>query len=249
MPATEVAALTLLILAAAALYSSVGHAGASGYLAAMAILGVAPTVMKPTALVLNILVAIIASVRFHRAGYFSWSTFWPFAVGSIPLAFVGGALQLPGAVYKYIVGITLLLAAVQLARSTLRQPAPLAGAHSPPPLLPAVALGGLIGLLSGLVGVGGGIFLSPLLLFKHWADVRTTSAVSAVFILVNSLSGLTGNLASVRFLPDSIPLWAGAAAIGGLLGSELGSRRLATTTLRRLLSLVLVIAGLKLMFL
>ena len=249
MTPTDVVLLTVLIFAAAVLYSSVGHAGASGYLAAMAILGVAPTVMKPTALVLNILVALIASVRFRNAGYFSWSTFWPFAAGSIPLAFVGGALQLPGSLYRNIVGLILLVAAVQLARSTIGQQLPLAQAPSAPPVVPAVALGGLIGLLSGLVGVGGGIFLSPLLLFSRWASVRTTSAVSAVFILVNSLSGLAGNLASVRFLPEAIPLWAVAAAIGGLLGSEFGSRRLATTTLRRVLALVLVIAGLKLMLL
>jgi len=249
VPITEVLALTLFILAAAILYSSVGHAGASGYLAAMAILGVAPTVMKPTALVLNILVAIIASIRFYSAGYFSWRTFWPFAVGSVPLAFVGGALQLPGAVYKYAVGIILLLAAVQLARSASQEAGQPVASRASAPVGLAIGLGGLIGLASGLVGVGGGIFLSPLLLFTRWADVRQTSAVSAVFILVNSLSGLAGNLASVRFLPEAIPLWAGAAAVGGLIGSELGSRRLAGGTLRRLLAVVLVVAGLKLIFL
>ncbi len=249
MSPAEVIALTLFILGAAVLYSSVGHAGASGYLAAMAILGVAPTVMKPTALVLNILVAAIASIRFWRAGYFSWRTFWPFALGSIPLAFVGGALQLPGAVYKYAVGVVLLLAAVQLARSASRAAGPSVASPAGAPIGLAMGLGAVIGLVSGLVGVGGGIFLSPVLLFARWADVRQTSAVSAVFILVNSVSGLTGNVASVRYLPEAIPLWAGAAAVGGLIGSELGSRRLATTTLRRLLALVLVIAGLKLFFL
>lgn len=249
MPTGEVIALAAFILGAAVLYSSVGHAGASGYLAAMAILGVAPAVMKPTALVLNILVAVIASTRFYSAGYFSWRTFWPFAVGSVPLAFVGGALQLPGAVYKYGVGIVLLLAAVQLARSALRDAGLQAASGASAPVRLAVGLGGLIGLASGLVGVGGGIFLSPLLLFTRWADVRQTAAVSAVFILVNSISGLVGNFASVRFLPEAIPLWAGAAAVGGVIGSELGSRRLATRTLRRLLALVLAVAGLKLFFL
>ena len=249
MPAGEVIALAAFILAAAILYSSVGHAGASGYLAAMAILDVAPTVMKPTALVLNILVAIIASIRFYSAGYFSWRTFWPFAVGSVPLAFVGGALQLPGAVYKYAVGVILLVAAVQLARSASRAAEAAVASRASAPVGPAIGLGGLIGLASGLVGVGGGIFLSPLLLFARWADVRQTSAVSAVFILVNSLSGLAGNLASVRFLPEAIPLWAGTATLGGIIGSELGSRRLAGGTLRRLLAVVLVVAGLKLIFL
>jgi uncharacterized membrane protein YfcA len=243
----QVVLLALLIFAAAILYSSVGHAGASGYLAAMALVGVAPEVMKPTALALNILVAPIATTRYYRAGYFSWSALWPFALGSIPLSFVGGAITLPGYLYKPAVGLVLFYAAYRLFRSTMSgtQEAPDKGINIP--TLPAVAWGGRIGLLSGLTGTGGGIFLSPLLLFTGWAGTRPTSGTSAAFILVNSIAGLAGSFASIRYLPDALPVWAVAAAVGGLIGSELGSRKLQSNGIRRALAAVLVIAGLKLM--
>jgi uncharacterized membrane protein YfcA len=240
---------TLLILAAAillmaALYSSVGHAGASGYLAVMALAGLAPAVMKPTALTLNILVASIATVRFYRAGYFSWRVLLPFALSSIPFAFLGGALTLPGSVYQTVVGLALLFAAYRLWRHAAVQ----ANAEERPvPLPAAVALGAGIGLLSGMTGVGGGIFLSPILLLTGWAETRQASGVAAAFILVNSIAGLAGHVASVQNVPDSIYLWGVAAVAGGLIGTELGRRRLATVTLRRVLSAVLVIAGLKMM--
>lgn len=241
--------LTLLIIAAAillmaALYSSVGHAGASGYLAVMALAGLAPAVMKPTALMLNILVATLATVRFYRAGYFSWRVLLPFALSSVPFAFVGGALTLPGSVYQKVVGLALLFAAYMLWR---RAAAQAVAEARPVPLPAAVALGAVIGLLSGITGVGGGIFLSPILLLAGWAETRQASGVAAAFILVNSLAGLAGHLASVRAVPESIYLWGAAAVVGGLVGTELGRRRLATVTLRRVLSAVLVIAGLKMM--
>jgi uncharacterized protein len=243
----QVTLLAVLILAAAILYSSVGHAGASGYLAAMALVGVAPDVMKPTALALNILVATIATARYSRAGYFSWAGLWPFAIGSIPLAFVGGAITLPGYLYKPAVGLVLFYAAYRLFRSTVggTQEAPDKGISVP--TLPAVAWGGGIGLLSGLTGTGGGIFLSPLLLFTGWAGTRPTSGTSAAFILVNSVAGLAGSYSSVQNLPDALPVWAVAAGVGGLIGSELGSRKLQSNGIRRALAAVLVIAGLKLM--
>jgi uncharacterized membrane protein YfcA len=240
---TDLPSLALLVLAAACLYSSVGHGGASGYLAAMALVGVAPSIMKPTALVLNVLVAGIASVQFMRAGCFSWSVFWPFAVTSIPLAFVGGAIILPGSLYERLVGVVLLYAAWHLwtrvrgAGSSPRDP----------PLVAALTLGGAIGLLSGLVGVGGGIFLSPLLLFTGWAEMRVTAGVSAVFILVNSVAGIAGHLTSLALLPPAIPVLALAAFAGGIVGSTYGARSLATPTLRRLLALVLVVAGVKML--
>ncbi len=238
--------LTALIFLAAVLYSSVGHAGASGYLAAMALMSVPPDVMKPTALFLNIIVATIATVRFARAGHFSWSLFWPFAVSSVPLAFVGGAIRLPYVYYKAIVGAVLLYAAVRLAYSAAKTSDDVE--IKPVPLLAAVSAGGGIGLLSGLTGVGGGIFLSPLLLLSHWAPVRQTAAVSAAFILVNSLAGLAGNFASVQHLPPEIPVLAVAAAVGGIIGSELGSRRARPTVLRYLLAAVLAVAGCKMIF-
>lgn len=237
-----------LFFVVAVVYSSVGHAGASGYLAAMAFVGVSVDVMKPTALVLNILVATIATASFHRAGHFSWRTLWPFALGSIPLAFVGGAVKLPTPIYRRIVGVVLILSAIRLAQSAFQakhgaDEAP--GAE--PPIGKAVVCGGAIGLLAGLTGTGGGIFLSPLLLLLGWATTKRAAAVSAAFILVNSIAGLGGNLVSVRSIPSAIPLWALAAVAGGGLGSYLGSQRLDGTTLRALLALVLVVAGGKLL--
>ncbi|HEV2802306.1 MAG TPA: sulfite exporter TauE/SafE family protein [Pyrinomonadaceae bacterium] len=248
MSATDVILLSLLVLAAAALYSSVGHGGASGYLAAMALFGLAPAQMKPTALCLNILVASIATFRFGRADCFRWRLFWPFAVASIPMAFIGGALTLPTTVYKQIVGLTLLYAAFRLFRFTRTTDDARAQATDAPPLVPAMLLGGLIGLLSGLTGVGGGIFLSPLLLLLKWADTRRTAGVSAAFILVNSIAGLLGNLTNLQALPAALPYLALAAVVGGLVGSEFGSRRLASVHIRRLLALVLVVAAVKMIF-
>src|SRR4028119_1691469 len=236
--------LAVLIFAAAILYSSVGHAGASGYLAAMALVGVAPDVMKPTALALNILVATIAAVRLYRAGYCCWSALWPFAIGSIPLSFIGGAIILPGYLYKPAVGIVLLYAAYRLFRSTMKEPQEPADKSINIPTAPAIASGSVIGLLSGLTGTGGGIFLSPLLLFTGWADTKMASGVAAVFILVNSIAGLLGNLASVSSLPSDLPLFVGAALLGAVIGTTLGIK-LATPIILKTLGAVLVIAGLK----
>lgn len=242
MPVELVAMLAALILIAAILYSSVGHAGASGYLAAMALFGLAPSVMKPTALCLNTLVATIAFVRFQRAGFFDWNLFWPFAVGSIPAAFAGGAIHLPDSLYRPIVGTVLLLAAGRLLLAT---PKDILRVPKPPDRWLMVGVGVGLGFISGLTGVGGGIFLSPLLILLNWGQIRVVSGVSALFILVNSVSGLLGHLSSVAQVPSAIVFWAPAAAVGGLIGAEFGSRRVPTLTLRRLLSVVLVIAGLK----
>jgi uncharacterized membrane protein YfcA len=236
--------LTLLIFTAALLYASVGHGGASGYLAAMALFNVAPEVMKPAALVLNLFVAGIGTLRYTRAGCFSWATFWPFALLSIPCAFLGGALTVPLVVYKVVLGCVLLFAAWRLA---MKQPENASNALNPVFLPGALGLGAAIGFVSGLTGVGGGIFLSPILLLCRWADARKTAGVSAAFILVNSLAGLTGHWQSVKFLPPEIKWWVPAALIGGLAGAELGSRRLTQLGMRRILSIVLLIAGLKML--
>jgi uncharacterized membrane protein YfcA len=240
-----VSTLAIMIFFAAILYSSVGHAGASGYLAAMALMGIHPDVMKPTALCLNIIVATIGTIQFARAGHFAWKIFWPFALTSIPLAFVGGAMRLPYHYYKAVVGAVLLFAAVRLVYSAKRSGAV---ESRPVPIPAAILAGGGIGLLAGLTGVGGGIFLSPLLLLANWATVRQTAGVSVAFILVNSIAGLAGNLASVRNLPPETAMLAIAAAVGGLLGSQFGSRRAAPIVLRYLLALVLVMAGCKMVF-
>ncbi|MDP2794594.1 MAG: sulfite exporter TauE/SafE family protein [Sulfurisoma sp.] len=244
---TTALALAALIFAAALLYSSVGHAGASGYLMAMALFGLAPAVMRPTALTLNILVAIIATWKFWRAGRFSWPLFWPLALTSIPGAYIGGLVQLPGAWYRPLLGAVLLYAAWHF----LRQPESDARPLKPMPRAAALASGAGIGLLSGLTGVGGGIFLSPLLLMAGWGHMREVSGVAAAFILVNSVSGLLGVIANApalhQVLPEALPLWALAAVAGGWIGAEYGSRRLKSEILQRLLAAVLAIAGVKML--
>ena len=239
---TEDIILTVLILLAALLYSSVGHAGASGYLAAMALMGVAPEVMRPTALTLNILVAVIATTKYYRAGAFSWRLFWPFALASIPFAYLGGALTLPGNVYKPLVGAVLIYAAWRSFR-TAHGATHLVAARPPMALL--LVMGAGLGFLSGLTGVGGGIFLSPLLLLFRWAEVRVISGIAAAFILVNSIAGLLGVMATAPALPQALPYWAVAAVVGGYVGAEYGSRRLGNPSIQRLLAVVLVIAGVK----
>jgi uncharacterized membrane protein YfcA len=228
----------------ASLYSAVGHGGASGYLAAMALVGVAPTVMRPTALVLNVVVASIAVVHFARAGHFSLTLLWPFALGSIPLAFVGGGIQLPGEAYKALVGVILVIAAVRLWMETVKS----SEERRPLPVFWAIGAGAGIGLLSGLTGTGGGIFLSPLLLFTRWSATRESGGVSAAFILVNSVAGLAGNLAATRYLPAAMPGWVLAVVAGGMIGSFAGSRRVQPLTFRRVLAVVLLMAGGKLAF-
>jgi len=247
MPGTTLTAAAL--FAVAVLYSSVGHAGASGYLAVMALAGMAPDAMKPTALILNLVVATVGTIQFARAGHFAWRTFWPFALGSVPAAYVGGALKLPIGSYRAIVGVVLLLSAVRLlatirARDAGREVAVDAGA---PPLVGALPIGVGLGFLSGLTGVGGGIFLSPVLLLLGWASAKRTAAVSVAFILVNSAAGLLGHLASLERVPPEVALWAPTVLVGGAIGSTLGSRVLPGRAIRVLLAIVLVTAGLKLM--
>ncbi|HEY3133947.1 MAG TPA: sulfite exporter TauE/SafE family protein [Gemmatimonadaceae bacterium] len=245
MPASEIIVIAFLFFVGAALYASVGHGGASSYLAVMGLFSFAPEVMKPTALALNILVAAVATVKFYRAGLFKWELFWPFAIASIPAAYIGGATLLPSRWYKVLVGIVLLYAAVWMFRSSLR---PIIRNPQSPPLWAAIVSGAAIGFLSGLTGVGGGIFLSPLLLYMGWSETRATSAIAAPFILVNSIAGLLGHLSSVAQLPSNVPIWGAAALIGGWIGASYGSKRAPTPVLRQLLSLVLIVAGAKLIF-
>jgi len=242
MESTQLA-IILAIFIVAVMYSSVGHGGASGYLAVMAFLSVAPEVTRPTALVLNLFVASIGAYQFYRAGYFSWRIFLPFAITSIPFAFIGGMITLPTNVYKLLLGIVLILAALRLAwkfvpDTEIKQP----------PIWICLIIGALIGLLSGLVGVGGGIFLTPVLLLMNWSETKTAAGVSALFILVNSISGLLGNLAQIEKLPPTVWFWIGAAVVGGLVGSTLGSKKFGSLMLRRVLALVLAFAGFKLIF-
>lgn len=239
----------LLVLAAcifvmAILYSSVGHGGASGYIAILALFSLAPAAFKPTALVLNILVSAIATFYFSRAGHFSWHLFWPFAITSIPFSFLGGYLRLPTHVYQPIVGIVLLASAYRLfprkdsEATEVRRPS----------ITAALVIGAALGFLSGLTGVGGGIFLSPLLLLLGWARVKEVSAVTSLFILVNSIAGLLGHIGSLQAMPRYLPILAVAALAGGITGSFFGRSRIPASGIVRALSVVLIIAGFKLLF-
>ena len=248
MNATDIALLAALILTAAAIYSSVGHAGASGYIAAMALFGLAPAVMKPTALTLNILVATLASYRLHRAELIGWRALLPLLAGSLPMAFLGGAIQLPTQWYKAIVGIILLIAAAML----FFRPRTFSATDQQPsihiPWFAGILSGAAIGLLSGLTGTGGGIFLSPLLLFFDWTNARQASGITAPFILANSIFGLMGNLLSLRSLPAELSYLVVAALLGGLIGTQFGIRWFSNVTLQRVLAVVLLIAGAKFLF-
>lgn len=235
--------IILAIFIVAVLYSSVGHGGASGYLAVMAFIGVMPEVTRPTALVLNVFVASIAAFQFYRSGHFSWRLLLPFAAASVPMAFVGGMIVLPTSVYKIVLGVVLILAAARLAWKFAND-----AETKTPPISLCLIIGAVIGLLSGLVGVGGGIFLTPVLLLMNWSETKRAAGVSATFILVNSIAGIAGNYGQVTKLDPTVWLWIGAAAIGGIIGSTLGSKRFDSLTLRRVLASVLLFAGVKLIF-
>lgn len=227
----------------AVLYSSVGHGGASGYLAVMAFLAVPPNVTRPTALILNVFVAAIGMVQFYRRGFFDWKIFLPFAATSIPFAFIGGSVHLPLEVYRAVLGFVLFFAAFRLAWNFSSEKEFIA-----PKTWIALIVGAGLGLVSGLIGVGGGIFLTPILLLMNWTEAKTAAGISAAFILVNSISGLAGNYAQAAQLSSSVIFWIIAAVSGGIIGSTLGSRYFNTLTLRRVLAVVLVFAGIKLIF-
>lgn len=243
MDPLHIAMIAVLMGLGAMLYTSVGHAGASAYLAIMALFSVAPETMRPTALVLNILVASFATWRYVRAGQFDLRLALPFIAGAAPLAFLGGMIHLSSQIYRPLVGAVLLVAAARLL-----WPLPLKHQQdiAPPRLWASVGSGAAIGLLSGITGTGGGIFLSPLLLLFGWSEVRRASGVAAMFILANSVAGLAGNLASVGRLPDALPWFILAVVGGATAGTRLGISGLPAGRLVQALGVVLVIAGLKL---
>jgi uncharacterized membrane protein YfcA len=232
--------LLLMVATAAVLYSSVGHGGASGYLAAMALFGLDPALMKPAALTMNIFVAAVVLVRLAPAGHFNRRLFLPLVIGSTPMAFVGGAFLITASAYKIILGVCLLLAFWRLLWEQRDE-----GVTDTPSAWLTVPIGAALGFVAGMTGVGGGIFLSPLLLFFHWTNMRGSAAIAAAFILVNSVAGLAGHASVTQTWPAGIPLLVAVAVCGGLLGSELGARRIAPAQLRKILGMVLAVAGLK----
>jgi uncharacterized membrane protein YfcA len=245
MDPTTVVALALLFALGAALYSSVGHGGASAYIATMALFSVAPETMKPTALALNLLVAGFGAWRYWRRGLTNWKLVLAFALTATPAAFIAGGIHLPAIYYKPLVGILLWFAAARL----LWQPTALANrAVAAPSWWLSLPAGAVLGTLAGLTGTGGGIFLSPLIILMHWEEPRRTSGVVAAFIFLNSAAGLAGNAASVGYLPSELPIFLGAVFVGALLGTWLGVERLPRAWLLRVLGAVLAVAGAKLLF-
>ena len=236
-------ALTGLFFLMAVLDSSVGQGGGSGYLAAMALLGVAPENIRLTALTLNIVVAGIGLVKFARAGFFDWRLGLPFVLTSVPASFLGGALSLPSEVFNPAVAVILLWAAVLLF---WKPPPPEKAGEDRPPLWASLGAGAGIGMVSGLIGIGGGIFLAPLLILRGWAAPKETAALSSAFILVNSLAALGGVFSHTRAIPGLLPAWMLVVALGGWLGADYGAKRLSPSGLQKLLAGVLIVASLKL---
>jgi uncharacterized membrane protein YfcA len=245
MTAETLVAIALMMGLAAALYSTVGHGGASAYLAIMALFSVAPETMRPTALALNLVVAGLAAIRYGLAGQINLRLLAAFVVTAAPAAFLGGTIAVPPEIYRPLVGVLLWAAAVRLfwQPTRLAERAP----HSPS-LAVTLPAGAGLGLLAGLTGTGGGIFLSPLIILFGWEDARRTSGVAAGFILINSAAGLAGNWASLGRLPQELPWLIGAVAVGAVLGTWLGIGRLPKPRLLQGLGIVLLIAGTKLIF-
>src|SRR5690606_14067932 len=240
MDPVTIVAIALLMGLAAALYSSVGHGGASAYLGIMALFALAPEVMRPTALALNLVVAGYGTWRYVRAGEFNPRLFLAFAVTAIPMAFLGGRIHVPPEIYRPMLGVVLWFSA---ARMLWRPAAAAARPVRTPSLAVALPGGAALGLLAGLTGTGGGIFLSPLILLFAWETPRRTSGVAAAFILVNSIAGLAGQMTLLPALPRELPVFVAAVGLGAVAGSWLGVRRLPQAGLLVLLGAVLALAG------
>lgn len=235
-------ALSLLVIGF--LYSSVGHGGASGYIAVLSLFGVMPAAYKPLILVINIIVASLAFMQFYRAGFFKWKLCWPFLITSIPFAFLGAKMPVQDEFYNLLLGLALLLPIIRLLGffpSSKKENRPL-------PLIWALVLGVVIGFLSGVLNIGGGIFLSPVLILFAWANSKEAAASSALFIVVNSVSGLLGSLDKPILLNETSYGWLIAIVVGGLIGSYVGSHKFQYKTVQYVLAAVLTVACVKLIF-
>jgi uncharacterized membrane protein YfcA len=234
----------MLLFLVAFLYASVGHGGASGYLALMALFGISPDIMKPTALLLNLFVASTSFIQFYRAGHFKWNIFWPFALASIPMAYLGGLIHLDAFYYNKILGVLLLIPVVRFLFFSNIKTEEL----KPSKLYISLLIGAIIGLLSGMIGIGGGIILSPVLLLLKWTDMKQTAAISALFIFVNSVAGLAAQLQKGIHFSAEMYGYVAVAFVGGLAGAYFGALRFKHVVLKYLLSIVLAIAAYKLLF-
>lgn len=230
------------IFIVAFLYASVGHGGASGYLALMALFGISPAFIKPSALVLNLFVSGIAFCQFYRKGYFRWNLFLPFAISSIPMAYLGASVDVDPVWYKRILAVCLVLATLRI----LGLFGDMQSGRKDMPFLSGFVLGGILGFISGMIGIGGGIILSPVILLFRWGDVKETASVSSLFIFVNSLSGLLGQVHTGLNFTASMSWYAAAAVIGGTLGAYAGSSMLNNITVRNSLAVILISASVKL---
>ena len=233
-----------LLFLVAFFYASVGHGGASGYLALMALFSVSPEVMKPTALLLNLFVSLVSFIQFYRGGHFKWKLFLPFAIASVPMAYIGGLITVDANIYKKLLGFLLLIPIIRfLFFGNIK-----VEEIKPSNVFLSVLIGAVIGFLSGLIGIGGGILLSPVLLLLKWSDMKQTAAISALFIFVNSISGLAGQLSKgIHFSPDMFA-YVGVAFAGGVCGAYFGSLKFNQTILKYLLAIVLMVAAYKLLF-
>jgi uncharacterized membrane protein YfcA len=244
MMQTELLLFFGLLFIVAFLYSSVGHGGASGYLALMAIFGISPLIMKPTALMLNLFVSAVSFIQFYRGGHFKWKIFWPFALASIPLSFIGGTMVIESAIYKKVLGLLLLLPVIRFfffqnaKQSDIKEPN----------ITISLFIGAIIGLLSGMIGIGGGIILSPVLLFLKWTDQKQAAAISAAFIFVNSMAGLAGQLSKGFNFSSDMIAYVAIAFAGGLAGAYFGALKFPQTVLKNVLACVLALAAYKLLF-
>ncbi len=237
--------LFLIILPIVAfLYASVGHGGASGYLALMALFSFAPEVMKPTALLLNLFVAGIAFYHYYKAGYFNFKLFLSFAIASVPLAFLGGMIEVDASIYKKILAVLLIFAILKMLNIFGKETSLIKDIK----LWQGLIVGGVIGFFSGLIGIGGGIILTPIILLLHWGKMKEAAAVSALFIWVNSASGLVGQLTSGVSISSQSFVLVAVAMVGGFIGSYYGSKKINNDGLRYMLAFVLIIASVKLFF-